>query len=317
MSTAATQPRKRRAAVLAVTANIALIVLKLAAGIVTGSFAIISEAMHSSIDLVASLITFVSVNKAARPADQTHLYGHEKIEYLSAAIEGMLILVGSCVIVYGSVQRLLTGATVQSLPLGIGVIAVSIVVNLAVSASVARTAKATHSPALQSDASHMRADLFTSVGVLLGLIAVKVTGAQWIDAVVALAVAVVVVVSGLRILLRSSRVLVDEALPAQEQAVIRAVVFSFGDRGVVGCHAVRTRGAGARRYIDMHVQFADGMTLHTAHATAHAIGDEIRRRLENADVLIHLEPQEMVRAGGEVPPLSGSPSGAARDGEGW
>lgn len=297
---------KRGAAILSIASNAVLIVLKIVAGSLTGSVAILTEAMHSAIDLIASLVAYFSIRKAGEPADESHRYGHEKVENLASAVEGLLILVGSAVIVYEAVRRLASGAELEQVPLGIAVIALSIVVNVAVSARIGRVARATGSPALEGDAAHLGADALTSGGVLAGLVLVQITGWTWVDPVVAIAVAAAIVVSGVRILDRSSRVLVDEALPAAEMDAIRETLLSFGPRGVVGYHALRTRRAGARRHVDLHVQFRRGTTLEDAHAVAHELQDAIRARLEEADVLIHLEPEDRVRPGGEVPAKPGA-----------
>jgi cation diffusion facilitator family transporter len=297
MGAHADTPRKRRAAALSIVSNVALIALKLVAGIVTGSVAILTEAIHSCIDLMASVIAYVSVRKAGEPADEDHRYGHDKIEHLAAAIEGMLILVGSGIIVFESLRRLIVGGTVEHLGFGITVVGFSAVANLVVSAIIARTARATHSPALEGDAAHLRTDAYTSLAVLVGLLLVQLTDAEWLDPVVALLVATAIVRAGVRLLMGSSRVLVDEALPGPERAAIHAEVVAFGDRGVVGYHKLRTRRAGARRYVDLHLQFEAGTTLEQAHEIAHLIQDAIAARLDGADVLIHLEPADRVRRG--------------------
>ena len=294
---------KSRAAALSIASNCALIALKIAAGAITGSVAIITEAMHSSIDLIASIVAFVSVRKADKPADADHPYGHDKIENLAAAIEALLILVGSGVIVFESVRRLSTSHTeVSSLGVGIAVIAVSVVANVAVSSVLARRARETDSPALEGDAAHLRTDAATSTAVLVGLVVVELTGQTWLDPVIALVVAVAIVTAGVRLLMRASRVLVDEALPPQELDAVRDAIAEFGPRGVRGYHKLRARRAGSRRYVDLHVQFQSGTTLEAAHATAHALQDAIRARLRRADVLIHLEPEANVRPGTEIPP---------------
>jgi cation diffusion facilitator family transporter len=257
--------------------------------------------MHSSIDLIASIVAYASVRKADEPADESHPYGHEKIENLAAAIEGMLILVGSGVILFEAVRRLALGSRVQQLGFGIAVLAVSIVVNVLVSGVLARRARETHSPALEGDAAHLRTDALTSVGVLVGLVLVQITGADWLDPAVALVVAIAIVGSGLRILNRSSRVLVDEALPEDEMEMIRDAILEFGSRGVAGFHQLRARMAGARRLVDMHLQFRAGTTLEDAHRTAHELQDAIRERLGDAEVLMHLEPEDRVRPGTEIP----------------
>jgi cation diffusion facilitator family transporter len=296
----AAMPGRTPAAAVSVVSNTVLILLKFVAGSITGSVAILTEALHSSIDLIASVVAYFSLRKAEEPADDLHRYGHEKIENVAAGIEGMLILVGSGVIVFESVRRLIEGAEVHRLGLGIGVIAISLVVNLAVGSFVARRARITESAALEGDAAHLRTDALTSAGVLVGLGAVQLTGEAWIDPAVALVVAAAIVWSGLRILSRSARVLVDEALPAAELDAIAEAVRSFGPSGVAGFHKLRTRRAGARRYVDLHVQFRPGTTLEDAHATAHQLQDAIRQRLRGADVLIHLEPEEKVLPGTEI-----------------
>jgi len=293
--------RKTRAALLSILSNSCLIALKLAAGIITGSIAIITEAIHSSIDLLASVIAFISVRKAEEPADEDHPYGHHKIEHLAAAIEGMLILVGAGIIVFESVRRLADPPEVESLGIGIAVIAFSMVANVLVSTYLYRQARATDSPALEGDAAHLRTDALTSGGVLIGLIAVEVTGVELIDPLVALLVAGAIVIAGLRILARSSRVLVDEVLPEQELAAIRSVLEGHGNDEIAGYHKLRARRAGSRRYVDMHVQFHEGTTLARAHELSHELQAQIAARVRGADVLIHLEPErpsEQVHGGG-------------------
>jgi cation diffusion facilitator family transporter len=284
--------RKTRAAALSIASNSLLIALKLVAGVITGSIAIITEAIHSSIDLLASVIAFVSVRKAGEPADDDHPYGHDKIENLAAVIEGMLILVGAGVIVFESVRRLLDPPEVESLGFGIGVIAFSMVANVCVSTYLYRQARATDSPALEADGAHLRTDALTSAGVLVGLVLVAVTDVEWLDPLAALVVAVAIVFSGLRILMRSSRVLVDEILPEHELAAIRGALDEYGAEEVAGYHKLRARRAGSRRYVDLHVQFRAGTTLGRAHQLSHELQGEIGTRLRGADVLIHLEPED-------------------------
>lgn len=293
---------KAGAAAVSIVSNTGLILLKVVAGTVTGSVAILTEALHSVIDLIASVVAFFSVRKADEPADRTHPYGHEKIEHMAAAIEGMLILVGSGVIALEAVRRLASGGEVDELGFGITVIAVSIAVNLGVSSWLFRRARQTQSAALAADAEHLRTDMVSSVGVLAGLVLVQVTDAQWIDPVVALLVAAWISVAGLRILLHASRVLLDETLPQDEIDAITEEIHAFGTRGVRGFHALRARRAGARRYVDMHVQFASGTSLEDAHRTSHELQDAIRDRLGGSDVLIHIEPEDRVRPGHEIVP---------------
>jgi cation diffusion facilitator family transporter len=292
---AAQTPTKTRAATVSIVSNSLLIALKVVAGIITGSIAIITEAVHSSIDLIASVVAFFSVRKAGEPADEDHPYGHEKVENMAAAIEGMLILVGAGIIIYEASRRLAEGPHVDTLGIGIGVIAFSAVANLAVSAYLQRRARTTESPALEGDAAHLRTDAYTSTGVLAALLLVEITGQAWIDPATAMVVAAAIVVAGVRIISRTSRVLVDEALPPEELDAIRRALREADAPEVIGFHELRARRAGSRRYIDLHVQFRDGTSLSRAHEVAHELQSEIRGRLRGADVLIHLEPEESVR----------------------
>jgi cation diffusion facilitator family transporter len=285
------QPSKSRAAGLSIASNATLIVLKVVAGAVTGSIAILTEAVHSAIDLLASMVAFFSVRKAEEPPDPSHPYGHEKVENLTAALEGILILVGAAIIIYESIRRLITPASVDTLWVGIAVVALSAVANFVVSTYLYRQAAATDSPALEGDAAHLRTDAFTSLGVLVGLVLVKVTGANRFDPITALVIAAAIVWSGVRIVNRSSRVLVDEALPAAELEIVRQTIEDYDAPEVSGFHKLRARQAGSRRHVDLHVQFREGTTLERAHEVSHELQAAISSRLRDADVLIHLEPE--------------------------
>jgi cation diffusion facilitator family transporter len=286
---------KSGAAALSIASNATLIALKIAAGAITGSIAILTEAAHSLIDLVASVIAFVSVRKADEPADADHPYGHEKVENLAATIEGMLILVGAGVIVYEATHRLVVGASVERLGVGIVVMAVSVLANLAVSTVLSTQAARHESAALAGDAAHLRADALTSVGVLGGLLLVQISGVVAFDSITALAVAAAIVVAGLRIIRRSSGVLVDEALPDEEMDRIEGVIAAARTDEVAGYHKLRARRAGPRRYIDLHVQYRSGTSLERAHELAHQMRDSIEAALPGAEVLIHVEPETSLK----------------------
>jgi cation diffusion facilitator family transporter len=290
---AETRFTKPAAAAVSIASNSVLIALKLAAAAITGSVAILSEALHSMIDLIASVIAFISVRKADEPADVEHPYGHEKVENVAATIEGMLIIVGAGVIVYEAVHRLAVGASVDDLGVGIAVIGFSMVANVGVSQFLSRQARRHDSPALAGDAAHLGTDALTSFGVLLGLVLVQVTGANAIDSVVAIAVAAMIVLAGVRILRRSAAVLVDEAPPPEEMDRIEAAIARAraDEPEVLGYHKLRARTTGRRRYIDLHVQFRSGTTLERAHDVAHELRNAIESDLGNAEVLIHVEPE--------------------------
>jgi cation diffusion facilitator family transporter len=292
---------KSGAAALSIASNSILIALKLAAGAITGSIAIITEAIHSLIDLVASVIAFVSVRKADEPADAEHPYGHQKVEPLAAAIEGMLILVGAGVIVYEATHRLVAGAEVDALGVGIAVMGFSVVANLVVSTVLQRRAREHESLALAGDAAHLRTDALTSAGVLVGLALVEITGVVALDSITALIVAVAIVSAGVSILRRSSRVLVDETVPEEELDRIEAAIASSRTAEVAGYHKLRARRAGSRRYIDLHVQFRSGTSLERAHELAHTLRAAIEEAVPGAEALIHVEPETSFHEPSRVP----------------
>jgi cation diffusion facilitator family transporter len=294
---------KSGAAALSIASNSVLIAIKLAAGAVTGSIAILTEAIHSLIDLVASVVAFVSVRKADEPADAEHPYGHQKVESLAAAIEGMLILVGAGIIVYEATHRLVDGAEVDLLWVGIAVMGISVLANLVVSAILSRKAREHESLALEGDAAHLRTDALTSAGVLVGLALVELTGVVAFDSITAILVAAAIVVAGVRILRRSSGVLVDEALPDAEMDRIEAAIAAARTEEVAGYHKLRARRAGARRYIDLHVQYRAGTSLERAHDLAHAMRASIEADIPGAEVLIHAEPESSFHEPGEGGPF--------------
>jgi cation diffusion facilitator family transporter len=291
---------KSGAAALSIASNSILIALKLAAGAITGSIAILTEAIHSLVDLVASVIAFISVRKADEPADRGHPYGHEKVENLAATIEGILILIGAAVIVYEATHRLVVGSSVETLGVGIAVMGFSVVANFAVSSVLSRQAHLHDSPALEGDAAHLRTDALTSVGVLVGLALVEITGKAAFDSITALVVAAAIVWAGLTIIRRSSGVLVDEALPAAEMDRIEAAIATARTPEVAGYHKLRARRAGKRRHIDFHVQYRSGTTLERAHELAHRMRDEIEAEIPQAEVLIHVEPETSLQAPDEA-----------------
>ncbi len=283
---------KPAAAGVSIVSNCILIALKLAAAAITGSIAILSEALHSSIDLIASVIAFIAVRRADEPADAEHPYGHEKMESVAASIEGMLILVGAGIIVFESVRRLAGGGgEVEDLGIGIAVIAFSAAANAGVAAFLRRQSRIHESPALAGDAAHLGTDALTSLGVLGGLLLVEATGAVEIDSAVAIVVAGVIVYAGINLMRRSTGVLVDEAPPPEEMDRIERLIAESRPGEMVGYHKLRGRIAGKRRYIEMHVQFKTGTTLERAHTLAHTLRDAIDSGLDDAEVLIHVEPE--------------------------
>jgi cation diffusion facilitator family transporter len=286
---------KSRAAIVSIASNSTLIVLKLAAGILTGSVGLVSDAIHSLMDLIASVIAWASVRKSDIPADASHRYGHEKLEDLAAGAQALLLLIGAVFIAYEAVHRLIEGGDVKSVGVGMAVAGSASAINFVVSSYLKRTGAQTGSEALHANAADLRTDAIVSLGVLVSLALVDLTGAQWIDAVVGLLVAAAITVTGVRILNEALRRLADEALPPDELQSLQEVVNGFLSEEVVGVHDLRARHVGSHHQVDLHMQFADGTSLQRAHFLSHQLQDVIIERLPGTTVLVHLEPQDRVR----------------------
>jgi cation diffusion facilitator family transporter len=288
-------PAKTRAATVSVVSNTCLIAIKVAAGLLTGSVGILSDAVHSLMDLIASAIAFASVRKADEPADATHRYGHQRLEDLAAGAQALLLLAGAAFIAIEAIRRLIDGGHVDSVGIGIGVAAAAAVINLVVSSYLRRIGRATESPALQANGADLRTDAYVSFGVLVALVLVQLTGAKWLDPVMGLLVAATISVTGVRILLDAGRRLADETLPSEELDQLRDVVESFLGDEVVGFHDLRARHVGSHHEVDLHVQFVAGTSLERAHEISHRLQDAIVDRLPGTTVLVHLEPEQRVR----------------------
>jgi cation diffusion facilitator family transporter len=282
---------KARAAWVSIGSNSLLIVFKLVVGLMSGSIGIISEALHSGSDLVASFIALVSVRAAAKPADPSHRYGHEKVENVSGILEGLLIFAAAVVIVVEAVHKLIDGVHIDHLPLAIGVMVVSAVANLVVSKGyLYPVARRTDSAALEADAAHLLTDVYTSAGIAAGLVLVRITGYTFFDPVLAICVAVLIMWTAWRLVSRSTRVLLDEALPDDELELIRGKVAEHRGELIIGYHKLRTRRAGSKRHIDLHITVPDEMTVGEAHDIAEHISTDIAELLPHTEVLVHVEP---------------------------
>ena len=291
--------RKSRAAAVSIVSNSVLIVFKLVVGLMSGSIAIVSEALHSGSDLVAAIIAFYSVRKAGEPPDLSHHYGHEKVENLSGVVEALLIIAAAGVIIYEGVLKIVHGPHLDHIWLGVGVMVVSGVVNLIVSRKVLYpVARRTQSAALEADAAHLLTDVYTSFGVAGGLLLVKLTGWAYFDPIAAIAVAVLIIKTGYELVVQSTKVLLDQTLPDEELDDIRRVVTDHRGDLIWGYHKLRARQAGSRRHIDLHVTVDETLTVAAAHETAEHIAADIRERVPNADVLVHIEPRSHERVDG-------------------
>jgi len=280
--------RKMIAAFVSVASNTILVLSKIVIGIITGSVSIISEAAHSGLDLLASLIAFFSVREVRKPADAEHPFGHGKIENFSGTVEALLILFASVFIIHEAVGKLLHGGEVEKLGLGVLVMGISTVMNIGVSIYLFQVAKKTNSLALEADAEHLRTDVYTSLGVMLALVVIHFTGLTILDPIVAIVVAIYIGIVAIRLTKKAFRDLVDSRLSEGEEHQIREVLDGFSE--LKGYHNFRSRRSGNDRFVDFHVIVSEKMDLRDAHELTRKIKASISMMLENTNVTIHVEP---------------------------
>jgi cation diffusion facilitator family transporter len=281
----------KRFAWLSIAAAIATIALKAFAYLLTGSVGLLSDALESFVNLAGALMALAMLSLAARPPDANHAYGHGKAEYFSSGVEGGLILIAAISIGVAAVDRLLHPRPLERLGLGLTISVLASVVNLGVSLVLMRAAKQYDSITLKANAHHLMTDVWTSAGVLGGVGAVALTGWLWLDPVVALAVAANIVWTGARIVHASILGLMDTALPADELAAITAVLERYAGKDVK-YHALRTRQAGPRRFVSVHVLVPGAWTVMQGHDLLEQIEADMRAALPLVSVLTHLEPLE-------------------------
>ncbi|MCL5958289.1 MAG: cation diffusion facilitator family transporter [Chloroflexi bacterium] len=281
--------RKSNAAALSIASNSLLILLKVVIGISIGSVSVISEAIHSSIDLMAAVIAFFSVRISDRPPDEGHPYGHGKIENISGTVEALLILVAAVLIVYEAGNKILSGGRIEFVGLGIGVMLVSSLVNMLVSRYLMHVAKETDSVALEADACHLSTDVLTSAGVLVGLTLVQLTGWNILDPIFAIGVAIVIGKVAFDLTRKSSPDLLDSKLPEAEEQQIRQILHDHLAQ-CVGFHGLRSRKAGSHRHVDLHLVVDDNVSVNEAHELCDHLEEEILSHLPNTDITIHVEP---------------------------
>lgn len=297
--TAAHERRKQRAILLSLTTAVTLTCVKFVVAFSTGSVAVYSEAVHSLTDFVAAAVTLLALRRAAAPPDSRHRYGHEKLENVAAIIEGIIILGAICFVIAEAISRLFEQSQIQTPLLAAAVMLASAVINLGVATYLARVGRETESVAVEADSRHLMTDVYTSATTAIGLGLVGITGFARIDSIVALLVAALVVRIGLQLIVRSTRVLLDEGLPTDEIELIEEVIGRAGVEGVTGHHRLRTRRAGSRRYVDLHLTLDANMALWRAHELATEVERAIESRLPNIDVLIHIEPHTVAPPPGE------------------
>jgi cation diffusion facilitator family transporter len=285
------QPKSlTRYAWLAIAAAIATMLLKSGAYLITGSVGLLSDALESLVNLAGALMALAMLTVAARPPDEDHAYGHSKAEYLSAGAEGALIVVAAVSIAVAAVDRLLHPRPIEQVGLGLAVSVVAALLNLGVALVLMQAAKAHRSATLQASSHHLRTDVWTTGGVLVGVGAVAITGWLVLDPLVALAVAANIVWAGWRIVSDSVAGLMDAALPMREQRVLHELLQGYATADGIEYHALRTRRAGAHRFVSVHVLVPPEWSVQQGHDLLERIEADIRRALPPVTVDTHLEP---------------------------
>lgn len=274
---------------MSIASNTFLIAMKLVVGFMSGSVSIISEAIHSVMDLVAAIIAFFSVKIADIPPDESHPYGHGKVENVSGVMEALLIFAASIWIIEEAIKKIIHNEPVEYIWLGSLVMFISAGVNILVSRKLYKVAKKFDSIALEADALHLKVDVYTSLGVALGLFLIWLTGYHYLDPVVAICIALFILKESFDLLKKAFNPLLDYKLSDEDLVLIKECI----EKEKGSCyrfHEMRSRKAGNKKYVDLHLEVPKDLTVESAHALCDRIERDIERNFKNMEVLIHVEP---------------------------
>ena len=291
MDAAETRRRLTRLVALSIAAAIATIALKTLAWAVTGSVGLLSDAAESVVNLIAAVMALAVVQFAERPPDEDHAYGHEKANYLAAGIEGALILLAAVSIAYAAVRRLADPEPLDDVGIGAAVALIASAINLVVARILITAGREHGSLTLEADGRHLMTDVWTSVGVVAGVAAVAITGWDPLDPLIALAVAGNIIATGVRLVRDSASGLMDRALPAADLERVNAILERYSEDGV-RFHALRSRRAGRRTFLSVHVLVPGAWSVQRGHDLVERVEADLRGVLAHAAVFTHLEPLE-------------------------
>ena len=288
--------RKSNVALLSVISNTSLVILKLVVGTMIGSVSVISEAIHSGVDLLAAIIALFAVRKSGKPADEDHPFGHGKVENISGTVEALLIFLAAGWIIFEAVKKLRNPEPMDDAWLGIVVMLISVMANIIVSKNLFKVGKETDSIALMADAWHLRTDVYTSLGVFGGLAVIFAGGLvlpgvdlRWVDPVAAIGVALLIIRAAYHLTVESARDLVDVGLPFEEVDDVRRHIRAFAPT-IRGFHRLRTRKAGSSRFVEFHIRVDASMSVDESHRIADMITCSIKQHYPGTTVTIHIEP---------------------------
>lgn len=283
---------KSKTVIISIFSNTFLIVLKIIVGIITSSISIISEAIHSFVDLLAAIIAYFSVKESEKPPDATHKFGHGKFENLSGFLEAGLVFLISIGIVYFAINKIISKSfEVENLDAGIAVMFVSGILNFFVSRKLYKVAKETDSLAIEADALHLSADVYTSIGVFVGLILIRITDLHILDPIIAILVAIFIMKAAYSLTKNSIGGLVDIKLSEEEEITIKKIISEHYSK-FVEFHNFRTRKSGSERHIDLHLVMEKNITLNDAHEFCDHLEEDIKKELPNCTIVIHIEPDK-------------------------
>ena len=282
-------------AALSIATALVTIALKFAAAYVTGSVGLLSDAVEGVVNLLAAIMAFIVLTYAAEAPDREHNFGHEKAEFFSSGIEGALIFVAAGAIVWTAVPRLLNPRALEEMGIGLAIAGLAAAANAACAWTMLRGARDHRSITLEADARHLLTDVWTTAGVVVGVLLTHYTGLLWLDPIVAIAVAIHILWTGWELMHRSFQGLMDEAIPADDRAKIVGVLDALRSRGF-DYHELRTRTAGARGFVDVHILVPGTMSVQDGHNLVEGLEKEVQLLLPHVEMLTHLEPIEDPRS---------------------
>ena len=283
--------KKKLVAGLSITSNVILSILKIITGILSGSLSIISEAIHSLSDLFASLLTFLSVVKSSKPADEDHPYGHGKYEDMAGFIEGILIILASLFIIFEASKKIILGINMNTENfIGIAVMLIAVILNIIVSSILFKVAKETNSISLYADGEHLRTDVYSSFGVFVGLILIKITGHAILDPIIAILVAVIIFKAGYSISKKAASNLLDHSLPNENIENIKKIIDAYAENVTLKKNSIKARQVGPTKDIDMILQFPESTTICECHKICDEIEKQIQKLYPKCLISIHSEP---------------------------
>ncbi len=281
-----------RYAWLSIATAVLTIVLKFSAYSLTGSVGLLSDALESGVNLVAAVLALVVLTVAAQPPDDEHAYGHDKAEYFSSGVEGVLIVIAAITIAITAVQRLINLQPLEQIGAGLAISVVAAILNGIIAQILMRAGRKYNSVTLVAESKHLMTDVWTSGGVVVAVGAVSLTGWQWLDPVIALLVAGQIVLSGVRLVREAVLGLMDTMLPPEELAQVTAVLEKYRREEHIDYHALRTRRAGAQRFMSVHVQVPGEWSVQEGHNLAEEMERVLRQAIHPVSILIHIEPIE-------------------------